>query len=99
MYLVREVLSCQPGKVRSMVEKFKSISGAMQELGHKPFRIMTDVTGEAFWTVVAETEVPSLDEFFGVQEKLMTNESLKKAMAGYHDLVKSGRREIFRIEG
>ena len=99
MYLVREVLSCQPGKVRPMVEKFKSISGAMQELGHKPFRIMTDTSGEAFWTIVAETEVASLDEFFGVQQKLMASDSFRKAMSGYHDLVQSGRREIFHIEG
>jgi hypothetical protein len=28
----------------------------------------------------------------------MANETLRKAMADYHDLVESGRREIYRIE-
>jgi hypothetical protein len=50
MYVIREVLNCKPGKVRQMVEKFRSISTVLQE------------------------------------------------MADYHDLVTSGRREIYRIE-
>ena len=28
----------------------------------------------------------------------MANETLRKTMADYHDLVESGRREIYRIE-
>jgi hypothetical protein len=28
----------------------------------------------------------------------MANETLRKAMADYHDLVASGRREIYRLE-
>jgi hypothetical protein len=28
----------------------------------------------------------------------MTNETLQKTMADYHDLVAGGRREIYRIE-
>ena len=28
----------------------------------------------------------------------MANEMLRKSMADYHDLVESGRREIYRIE-
>jgi hypothetical protein len=99
MYLIREVLSCKPGKVKPMVEKFKGISNAMKEMGHKPFRVLTDVSGELFWTVVAETEVESVDAFFAMQEKMTATDSLRKVMAGYHDLVDRGRREIFRIEG
>jgi hypothetical protein len=99
MYLIREVMSCKPGKVRSMVEKFKGISAALKEMGYRPFRIMTDVSGEQFWTVIAETEAASLDEFFAMQEKAMANDSFRKIMSGYHDLVDRGRREIFHVEG
>ena len=28
----------------------------------------------------------------------MANEAVRKAMAGYHDLVTGGRREIYRVE-
>ena len=98
MYVIREVLHCKPGKVRQMAEKFRAISHALQEMGHEPMRLLTDVTGEPFWTIVAEAKVERIDDFFGVEQKLTANETVAKAMADYHDLVESGRREIFRVE-
>ena len=98
MYIVREIMHCKPGKVRDMVKKFKSLNDLAPKLGLKPFRILTDVSGEPFWTVVGMTEVESLDEFFGMMDKAMANEEAGKIMAGYHDLVVSGRREIYKAE-
>ena len=98
MYLIREVLHCKPGKVRQMAEKFRAISHALQEMGHEPMRLLTDVTGEPFWTIVAEAKVEKIDDFFAVEQKLTANERVGKAMADYHDLVETGRREIFRVE-
>jgi hypothetical protein len=98
MYVIREILNCKPGKVRPMVEKFTAISAALQRLGHEPLRLLTDVTGEPFWTLVAEAKVDTIDQFFAVEQKLMTDETLRKSMADYHDLVERGRREIYRIE-
>jgi hypothetical protein len=98
MFIVREVLHCKPGKVRQMVEKFRIISAALADLGHRPLRLMTDVSGEHFWTVVAEAQVDSIDQFVGVDKQLMANDTVRKAMADYHDLVESGRREVYRVE-
>lgn len=98
MYVIREVVNCRPGKVRQLVEKFKAISTVMREMGHEPFRLMTDVSGDPFWTLVAETNVEKIDEFFAMEQKLMATDSLRSAMAGYHDIVTSGRREIYRVE-
>lgn len=98
MYVIREVLNCKPGQVRPMVDKFRAISDVVEEMGHEPFRLLTDVTGEPFWTLVAETKVERIDDFFALEEKVMQNEALRKKMAGYHDLVERGRREIYRIE-
>jgi len=98
MYVIREVLHCKPGKVRQMAEKFTAISHALQEMGHEPMRLLTDVTGEPFWTIVAEAKVEKIDDFFAVEQTLTANESVRKVMADYHDLVESGRREIFRVE-
>ena len=39
-----------------------------------------------------------MDDFFVTEQQLMANETLRKAMADYHDLVESGGREIYRIE-
>jgi hypothetical protein len=98
MYVIREVLHCKPGKVRQMAEKFRAISRALEEMGHEPMRLLTDVTGEPFWTIVAEANVEKIDDFFALEQKLTANESLRKMMADYHDLVASGRREIYRVE-
>jgi hypothetical protein len=97
MYVVREVLQCKPGKVRQMVEKFRAISTALTELGHEPLRLLTDATGE-FWTIVAEAKVETVDQFYSVEQQLTANATVRKAMADYHELVDSGRREVYRIE-
>ena len=99
MYLMREVLNCQPGKVRSMMEKFGAISRVMIEMGQEPLRLLTDVAGEAYWTLVAEVKVEKIEDFLDFEAHLMANENIRTTMADYHDLVKSGRREIYRIEG
>lgn len=98
MYVIREVLNCRPGRVREMVEKFEGISAVLREMGQEPLRVLTDVTGEPFWTLIAEAKVEKIDDFFAMEHTLMANESLRKSMADYHDLVASGRREIYRIE-
>jgi len=98
MYVIREVLHCKPGKVRPMVEKFRAISTVLKEMGHEPLRVLTDVAGERFWTIVAEAKVEQIDDFFAIEQSLMANETLRKTLVDYHDLVTRGRREIYRIE-
>jgi hypothetical protein len=98
MYVIREVVNCKPGKVRQMVEKFQSISAVLKEMGKEPLRVLTDVTGEPFWTIVAEAKVENIDDFFAIEQNLMANEALRKTLADYHNLVDRGRREIYRIE-
>ena len=98
MYLIREVLNCKPGKVRQMVAKFRQISMVLKDMGHEPMRLLTDVTGEPYWTVIAEAKVEKIDDFFVMEQTLMANDTLRPTMADYHDLVASGRREIYRIE-
>lgn len=98
MYVIREVVNCKPGQVRSMVGKFRAISSALEEMGREPLRLLTDVSGEAFWTVVAEAEVERIDDFFTIEEEVMAKQSLRDTMADYHDLVQEGRREIYRVE-
>ena len=89
MYVIREVLHCKPGRVRPMLEKFRSISALMKETGLEPLRLLTDVTAQPFWTIVAEATVPRIEDFFAIEEKLMANEALSKTIADYHDLVES----------
>ena len=98
MYIIREVLNCKPGKVRPLMDKFRALSAALEKTGRPPLRLLTDVSGETFWTLVAEVTVDTVDEFFAVEQTLMGDESVRNAMAGYHELVERGRREIYRVE-
>ena len=70
MYVIREVMQCKPGKVRDMVQRFKKLNAIAPRLGLKPSQILTDVSGEHFWTVVGTTEVESLEAFFASMEMI-----------------------------
>ena len=67
-------------------------------MGQEPLRVLTDVTGEPYWTVVAEAGVEKIDDFFAVEQKLTRHETRRQTMADYNDLVDRGRREIYRLE-
>ena len=103
MLLVRDIMFCKPGKVRPLVDKFLAMSKLGEKMGMPKMKVMTDFSAERYWTVVSEMEVASLKAF----EDMMSNqgqnaEDMKKfeeLMKGYHDLVDSGRREIYKLEG
>lgn len=103
MYLVREVFHCKPGKVRPLVEKFIAMGKLGEKSGMPPMRIMTDFVGDAYWTLVAEMEVPSLQAYEAMMSQPPASEADTKQfeaiMKDYHDLVSHGRREIYKIEG
>lgn len=96
MFVMREVLQCKPGKVGELKKKFRALNVIVQQKQFPPFTIMTDVAGEQFWTLVLEMESDSLEAFLAMEEQVMADKDAQQAMAGYHDLVVSGRREVFR---
>ena len=99
MYLVREIMYCKPGKVRPMVEKFIAINKLSATKGMPKMKIMTDVCAERYWTVVSEMEVESMESFMAMMQDPDSAKDFESIMKGYHDLVESGRREIYNLEG
>jgi hypothetical protein len=102
MFLVREIMFCKPGKVRPMVQKFIAMNKLSGKTGMPKMRVMTDFCGERYWMLVAEMEVESMDEFERMIQSGGQSEAMKEMeniMKDYHDLVESGRREVYRIEG
>jgi RNase H-fold protein (predicted Holliday junction resolvase) len=98
MFLVRDIMFCKPGQARPMVEKFQKLSKVMKQMGMGPMRVMTDFTAERFWTVIAETEVSDLAEYTKQSRQASDSKETREIMQGYHDIVESGRREIYVIE-
>ncbi len=99
MLLVRDIMYCKPGQARPMVKKFLALSKVSSAFGLKAMRVLTDVAGERYWTVVAEMEVGSLGEYEAAMKKSMELKEFQDIMKDYHELVDHGRREIFTIEG
>jgi hypothetical protein len=99
MLLIRDIMYCKPGKVRPMVEKFVAIAKLGQQAGMGKMRILTDVSAERYWTVVAEIETESLERFLSMGRDTAEAKMFEEIMKGYHDLVDHGRREIYNIEG
>ena len=75
MLLIREVFHCRPGKVRPLLEKFQAMNRIMANAGQGNMRLMTDFSGERYWTLVAEFETPGMAEF----EKMMQGEGMSEA--------------------
>jgi len=101
MLLIRDIFYCKPGKVKTMVEKFVAMKKLGEKAGMGRMRVLTDVSGERYWTVVSEMEVESFDKFMKMDlgSDPATMKEMEKLMTGYHELVDHGRREIFKIEG
>jgi hypothetical protein len=57
------------------------------------------VSGERYWTIIAEFEVESLDKFMAMMNNSPQMKEIEPIMKDYHDLVDHGRREIYRVEG
>ena len=98
MLLVRDIMYCKPGKVRPLVDKFLAMSKLSEKMGMPKMKVMTDLSAERYWTVVSEMEVDSLEKFTEMSRKSSEMQEFQDAMKGYHDLVESGRREIYMIE-
>jgi hypothetical protein len=98
MFLVRDIMYCKPGKVRPMVEKFLALAKLGEKMWLGSMRIMTDVSAERYWTVVAEIEVASLEEHAKRTRESMWMKEFQDVMEGYHDLIDYGKREIYQLE-
>ena len=102
MLLIREVFHCKPGKVRALVEKFQAMSKLSEKAGQGKFRLMTDLAGERYWTIVAEMEMPSLQAFDEMmQGKGMTEEMQQEFRAFWlrptKPTVKMAYRELSKV--
>src|SRR5574341_2444595 len=98
MLLIRDIMYCKPGKVRPLLEKMRATNKLGVKTGMPKMRILTDLSAERFWTIVMEIETESVDAFLNMMGDSESAKEMEEIMKGYHDLVDSGRREIYTIE-
>jgi hypothetical protein len=60
------------------------------------------VSAERYWTLVSEMEVETLQAFEDMEKMQGASpedmKEFERIMAGYHDLVDHGKREIYKVE-
>lgn len=99
MLLIRDTFHCKPGKVRPMVEKFKAMARIMEKQGMGKMRVLTDLAGSQFWTIVSEFEVENFDAFMNMDANTSEEDmkQFEEIMKDYHDHIDHGHREIYTI--
>jgi len=97
-YVIRDIYKCKPGKAKDLVKKFKEAEPFLVRIeGIKRVRVLTDYVG-TYWTVVHETEVEELNDYFVIARAMTSMPALGEVMKGYMDLVDGGHREVFFVE-
>lgn len=96
MLIVRDIFHLQFGKAREGIELLERGREVLRGAGYSVDRILADVTGD-YYTLVMETSVESLGQY---EEALGSTRDLTEWQEIYKrfvPLVRSGRREVFRV--
>lgn len=96
MMIVRDVFQAKYGKGSELVALFKEAQERWPE-GYYASRILTDASGQ-FFTVVTETEVPSLGEWEKRIKEVFSLPEFSRWFERMAPLVEAGRREFYNIE-
>ncbi len=99
MILVRNVFRLKFGKAREAVELWKEGRTFMekQKFGTAPTRLLTDLAGGNFYTLILENTFDSLTDYEQSEARVLKNDEWKKWYQKFVLLVESGHREIYSI--
>lgn len=96
MILVRDIFQLKFGAMKQAMALWKEGDSIMKAAGHKPSRLLTDLTGE-YYTLVLESTFANLAEFEQGHTSTSMTDEWRAWYRKFSDLVVSGRREIFTI--
>ena len=98
MLIVINEFQVEPSKIKQATEAAKAAQAQIAKLGHKPHKILTDVTGE-FYTLMFVGEFESLAAMEQQMQGVMSNPEFQKAYQPLRDSIRSGSRRIMRVIG
>lgn len=101
MILVRDVFQLQFGKAREAVALWKEGIALMTNLGMgvSSARILTDLVGAPYYTLVLETTYDSLAHFEQTVQTMMAKDEWRAWYPKVAPLAEGGHREIFTVAG
>ena len=99
MVVVRNVFRLKFGKAREAIGYWKEGRSFMekQKFGKGPIRILTDVAGSNFYTLVLENTFDSLADYEQSEARVLRNDEWRSRYQKFVPLVESGHREIFKV--
>jgi hypothetical protein len=96
MIIVRDIFQLQFGKAKEATTLLKQGQAALKGAGYPVDHILADVTGE-YYTLVMESRVESLSAFEEALGKTRDLNEWQEIYKRFVPLVRSGRREVFRV--
>jgi hypothetical protein len=94
MILVRNVFQLKFGQAKEAVAIWQEMVDLMRNAGvGSDHRLLTDLAGGPYYTLIFEVAFPSLAEWRGA----LSSEEGKRLYERFIPLVKGGHREIFNI--
>ena len=101
MILVRDVFRVKFGKAKEAVALWKEGLALNKRAGYNPksTRILTDLVGPSYYTLVFESTFESLSEYENAGKTAMSNSDWQAWYAKVSPLLETGHREIFTIAG
>jgi hypothetical protein len=97
MIIVRNIFQLKFGKAREAIALGKEGLALIEQYGGSSSRLLTDLVGPSYYTLVVESTYDSLAEFERAGEQLMADEVWRAWYAKFHPLVEEGHREIFTV--
>ncbi|HEX2249201.1 MAG TPA: NIPSNAP family protein [Gemmatimonadales bacterium] len=98
MILVRDVFRLKFGKAREAVAVSKEGMEVWRRAGFSgPVRILTDLVGPSYYTLILESTYDNLAEYERVERTALAANEWKRWYQKFVPLAESGHREIFTI--
>jgi hypothetical protein len=96
MIVVRDIFQLKFGKAKEATALLKQGREALARDGYPAQRLLVDVTGD-YYTLVMESTFDDLAGFESSMGAAGTSEAWQDVYKRFTPLVRSGRREVFRI--
>ena len=98
MILVRDVFRLQFGKARPAIALWKEGLTIARQMGvMTEARLLTDLVGPDYYTLILELTFPSLTDYEQEQRKIMSSDKWKEWYQRFLPLAESGHRELLTI--
>lgn len=97
MIVVRDVFRLKFGQAKEAVSLWKQAAELLTQAGFKNVRLLTDLVGPAYYTVILESTYDSLSDWESAHRNAPGQAEWKAIYAKIIPLTEEGRREILTV--